>query len=366
MFSRLNFFLLTRFASIFFLSLVAGGLSAKAQSGSMPQRNVSPAALSPVILVERPDAVQEFNVDPQQVKQMVNRALQRLTSSTDIGTAWTRLGITPADVVGIKIATAGGPGLSTHYALVRAICDGLKAAGLPPSQIIIWDKFRDKMGAAGYTVRPATDQQPAIASIVPGSSYDPDVYFRSGIIGNLIWGDFQFNRSIGSPDFDTSRILSQSYYTKLVTQICTKIINVPVLNYNEYFGIDACMSNLAMGSIDNNRRFQGPPTYGDPYIDEIYDQGFIRRKVVVHILDALVAQCAGGPAFNPQYCQSYGALYVGRDPVAIDSLALPRLEYLRRQLNVTSVGNLSTYLTSAAVMSLGTTDRRRIQFLRVQ
>jgi hypothetical protein len=29
------------------------------------------------------------------------------------------------------------------------------------------------------------------------------------------------------------------------------------------------------------------------------------------------------------------------------------------------VGNTSTYITSAAVLGLGTTDRRRIQFLRV-
>jgi hypothetical protein len=60
-----------------------------------------------------------------------------------------------------------------------------------------------------------------------------------------------------------------------------------------------------------------------------------------------------------------GSIYVGRDPVAIDSLALPRLERMRWFLNVPSVGNASTYLTSASVLGLGTTDRRRIQFLRV-
>ena len=57
---------------------------------------------------------------------------------------------------------------------------------------------------------------------------------------------------------------------------------------------------------------------------------------------------------------------MGRDPVAIDSLALPRLEKMRRQLNVPNIGDISSYLTSASVLGLGTTDRRRIQFLRVQ
>jgi hypothetical protein len=320
--------------------------------------------LSPVIIVQRPEAVQDFNADPAQVRQMVNRALMTLTSSTDIGTAWTRLGITPQDTVGIKITTGGGPGLSTHQALVRAICDGLQAAGVPKYQIIIWDKFQDRMRPAGYALRPASDQQPAIASIVPSNNYDPDVFYENGLRGNLIWGDYQFGASL-SPGFDSDDVTSRSYYTKFLTQICTKIVNVPVLSFNEGFGIDGCISSLALGSVDNNRRFQGAPTYGDPAIDEIFDQSFIRRKVVVHILDALVAQCAGGPAFNPQFCQAFGAIYVGRDPVAIDSLALPRLERMRYNLNVASVGNMSTYLTSASVLGLGTTDRRRIQFLRV-
>jgi len=365
MFFRLNFSLPVRVAAIFITLFLTSPTEVNAQSGAMPQRNVPPLSLSPVILVERPGAVQEFTVDPQQVRQMVNHALLTLTSASDIGTAWTRLGITPHDVVGIKITTAGGAALCTHRALIRAICDGLQAAGLPSSQIIIWDKFQDRMTAAGYTLRAATDNQPAVASIVPGNYYDPAVFYKNGIIGNLIWGDYMFNQSVDSDFFDSSRIVSRSYYTKFVTRTCTKLINVPALNYNELFGIDGCLSSLAFGCVDNNRRFQGPPTYGDPAIDEILDQDFIRRKVVVHILDALVAQCAGGPAFNPLFCQSFGALYVGRDPVAIDSLALPRLEKLRREMRVPSVGNTSSYVKSAAVLSLGTTDRRRIQFLRV-
>jgi len=365
MLSRLNSSLPVRLAGIFLALFLAGAAEGNAQSGAMPQRNVPPLSLSPVILVERPGAVQEFTVDPQQVRQMVNRALLTLTSAPDIGTAWTRLGITPRDVVGIKITTAGGPALCTHPALVRAICDGLQAAGVPPAQIIIWDKFQDKMRAAGYALRAATDNQSAIASIVPGNNYDPAVFYKNGVIGNLIWGDYQFNQMIDSDFYDSSPIVSRSYYTKFVTQICTKLINVPVLSYNELYGIDGCLSSLAFGCVDNNRRFQGPPAYGDPAIDEILNQDFIRRKVVVHILDALVAQGAGGPAFNPLFCQSLGALYVSRDPVAIDSLALPRLEKIRRETNVPSVGNTSSYVKSAAILSLGTTDRRRIQFLRV-
>ena len=352
-------------AAAFLASFLAGVDRADAQGTSVQSRTVSNLSLSPVILAERPEAVQDFSVDAQQARQMVNRSLLALTSAPDIGTAWKRLGITPQDVVGIKISTAGGSALCTHRPVVQAICDGLQSAGVPTTQIIIWDKFQNKMALAGYPLQAATNRQVSIQSIVPGNNYDPDVFYRNGVVGSLIWGDFQFSASIDAANFD-SNMLSRSYYTKFVTSICTKLINVPVLTCNEYIGLEGCLSSLALDSTDNNRRLQGPPTYGDPAIDEIYNQGFIRRKVVVHILDALVAQCAGGPGFNPQYCRSLGSIYVGRDPVAIDSLVLPRVEKMRREVNVPTVGNTSTYITSAAVLGLGTTDRRRIQLLRLQ
>ncbi len=280
-------------ALLFTAIFLAGGAAwGSAQSGAMPQRNVPPQSLSPVIISERPDAMQSFTADPQQVRQMVNRELLTLTSSTDVATAWDALGITPQDIVGIKISTAGGPGFCTHRALVKAISDGLHAAGLPLSHIIIWDKFQDQMTAAGYAPQAATDTQPAIASVVP-DNYDPEVFYKNGMIGSLIWGDFMFSQSLDSSDPDSDRNLTRSYYTKFVTQTCTKLINVPVLSYNQYIGIDACLSGLALGSTDNNRRIQGPPTYGDPGIDEILFRSFFRRKVVVHILDALVAPVRG-------------------------------------------------------------------------
>src|ERR1700734_1887497 len=229
-----NFSLSVRTAGIFLVMLLAGSAAGNAQSGAFPQRNIAPASLSPVILAERPDAVQDFTADPQQVRQMVNRALLALTSASDIGTAWTRLGIMPKDVVGIKITTAGGQGFCTHHALVRAICDGLQAAGVPSAQIIIWDKFQDKMGPAGYALQAATDSQASIQSIVPGNNYDPAVFYKNGIIGNLIWGDYQFNQMVDSDFYDSSPIVSRSYYSTFVTQTCTKLINVPVLSYNEF------------------------------------------------------------------------------------------------------------------------------------
>jgi hypothetical protein len=359
---------------------------APAQSFNPPPAPTLP--LSPVILSENPDVVQRFAVNADLARSMLDRAILKLTSASDIGMAWTRLGVTPQDVVGIKITTMGGPALCTHRPIVQAICDGLQAAGLPLSHIIVWDKMQDEMIRAGYTPVAATDTHVGIASIFPGTGYDPDVFYKNELLGTLIWGDSQFIRhgddldaearvpannqaygGAGSTDALAGNLGVQtgnrSYYAQLETRLCTKIINVPVLTDNSYVGINGCLASLALASVDNNRRFQGDPTYGDPAICEILDKDFIRHKVIIHILDALVAEYAGGPLFNPQFTQSIGALYVSRDPVAIDSLVLPRLERWRRQGHIDPIGATASHVASAALYHLGTNDPGRIQLVRI-
>jgi len=374
-----------------------------AQSGNEPtlagsSPSPAPLPLSPVIWAENPDVVQRFAVNNQAVHDMVDGSLLKLTSAPDIATAWTRLGITPQDVVGIKITTIGGPLLSSHHAVVQAICEGLQAAGVPTSHIIIWDKDASDMRYAGYAPVSATATNVRIGAIFPGTGYDPDAVYQNGILGTLIWGDSEFVRhdddisqamrdvvkskpfgdgataNDASAEEDTltgssiPQTSNRSYYARLVTTICTKIINVPVLCDDSYVGIDGCMASLAMGCVDNNRRFQGDPTYGDPAICEILENNYIRRKVVVHILDALVAQYAGGPRFDPQFTKSIGAIYTSRDPVAIDSLVLRRLETWRaadRNGRIDPIGKTASHVHSAASYNLGTDDPHRIQLVRL-
>jgi len=329
----------------------------------------------------------------------VDAALLKLTSASDLGAAWIRLGITPQDVVGIKITTMGGPLLSTHHAIVQAICDGLQAAGVPPSHIIIWDKDASDMRSAGYAPAPATDSHVGIASIFPGTGYDPDVVYKNGILGTLIWGDSEFinhgddedlsqaasqavknkayggSSAFGSGGVDDSlanpsvpQTSNRSHFARLVTTLCTKIINVPVLTDNSYIGINGCLGSLALGCVDNDRRLQGDPTYGDPAISEILSKDFIRRKVVIHILDALISEYAGGPRFDPQFTKSIGAIYVSRDPVAIDSLVLRRLEQWRaadKQGRIDPIGKTAAHIHGASAFDLGTDDPTRIQLVRL-
>jgi hypothetical protein len=373
------------------------GLACGQTSNPAPAVPAPPPPLSPVIWTENPDVVQRFAVNAPQVREMFDRSLFKLTSSSDTGTAWKRLGIKPEDVVGIKISTIGGPLGATHHALVQAICDGLQAAGVPPKHILIWDKDATDMTAAGYTPTPGSTDQVTIGALFPGLGYDPGVSYHSGVVGTLIWGDSQFVRSSTNADLtsaaadavknkpldgtttDTAhddllgadripQTSAESFYARPVTTICTKIINVPVLTDNPYVGIQGCLASLALGMTDNNRRFQGDPSFGDPAICEILDKDFVRRKVVLHVMDALIAQYAGGPHFDPQFTHPIGALYVSRDPVAIDSIVLKRLEKWRtmdKNGRIDAIGKSAAHVHDAVNYNLGTDDPQRIQLIEL-
>jgi hypothetical protein len=347
---------------------------------------VAPNTPSPVIVCEHPDVVQRFSVDPARAESMVNSCILKLTSASDLGTAWTRLGITPQDIVGIKITTAGGQLMSTHRPIIRAIISGLHAAGVPLNHIILWDKNSTMMVQAGFPPSRGTANQVPITCVYPDTGYDPIQTYVSELSGTLIWGDSEFIK--GSPDdmignvqtaidkqfpghsaashvSEVKQASNASHYANLVTHVFTKIVNVPVITDCPGLGLNGCLASLALACVDNNRRFQGDPTYGDPAIGEILSRDFIRKKVVLTVADAMIVQFAGGPEFDPEFCEPIGAVYVGRDPVAIDALILPRIESWRKHHQVDPLGNTAAHIHGCTYSGIGTDDPHRIQFIQI-
>src|SRR5439155_10211687 len=97
--------------------------------------------------------------------------LLKITRCDDTGEGWRTL-VHPKDRVGIKISAAGGSYFSTHRAIVDAIAAGLKKAGVPAKNILVWD--RGDLAAAGYR---NGDYQ--VRSIEPIYGYDPKQVFTA-------------------------------------------------------------------------------------------------------------------------------------------------------------------------------------------
>jgi hypothetical protein len=289
---------------------------------------------------------------------MVNQLLLAVTLEPDVASAWRSL-VSPNDKIGIKISAAGGEIFTTHRDIVNAIVDGLVAAGHPRAGIIVWDKALGGIKEAGYT----GNEGYQLKSIAPHDGYDPKITVSAPFLGNLIWGDFEYIGGKGESPLlgDETNTSSVSHLAKIVTSEVTKIINVPVLSNSERNGVAGCLYNVTIPNIDNSRRFGVPPDFGASSIPEIYSDPHIGRKVVLNLMDGLLAQYAGGPQSQPNYAFTFDTLYASKDPVAIDAIARRQFDVWRKKGRLPLVGRTGAHIDLAAEMGLGNANPARIQ-----
>jgi len=227
---------------------------------------------------------------------MTNALVCAVAGQSDVASAWRTL-VRPNDRIGIKISAAGGELFTTHREIVYAILDGLVAAGHSRRDIIIWDKSLGGAREAGYTESDGYQ----LRSIEPRDGYDPKAIFSAPFLGNLIWGDFEYIGNRGEVPLlsETENTSSLSHFSKIVANDVTRIINLPVLSDSVRNGIAGCLYNVTIPNVNNWRRFGGPPDFGASTIPELYADPHIGQKVVLNLMDGLLAQYAGGPESQP-------------------------------------------------------------------
>jgi len=307
---------------------------------------------SHVVLVRDPSAMNSFTADATKVHAMVAAGINTLTGEGDEAAAWRHF-VNSNDVIGIKINTQTGPLQSTRRAVVEAIAQGLRAAGVAATNTYVFDRDPIQMRAAGYLKTGTTNQLHEV-SIIDGTGWEPTAYFQDNLAGKLIWGDLLFGKDL---DQDLSK---RSHLPKLVTETITKLINVPVLQNHEVCGLAGCLYNLSLGMVDNIRRFETVGQHGDPMIAEICNMPALRGKLVLNVMDGLIAGYAGGLGFKPRYSWNYGALYFSTDPVAIDSLCVDVLESKGREAKVPLIRQLATHIATATRLGLGQSNAANI------
>lgn len=341
-----------------------------------------------VVLTERSDLVKRFQPDDAAIRAAFNRLLLAYTGQPSPAQAWLTL-VRPQDTVGIKISSTGGPLLGTHRALIEAVVDGLISAGVPPQQIIVWDKFEDQMINAGYVpMQPPSSWQ--CRAVIPGAGFDGERFYFHELAGQLIWGDRDFvgraekkedviqrllRSAAENPDNKTTptpspaestqtptppQVSNRSYFTRLLTRDITRLINMPVLSDHDRIGIWGAVASLALGSVDNHRRFLNNTEAAGRGIAEILENELIQSKTILHIMDGLVSQYAGGPSFHANYAESSGLIMISRDPVALDTLAMERIQDGRRARGLVPVLEPIYHLQEAAALGLGVTERSRM------
>jgi hypothetical protein len=307
-----------------------------------------------------PALMNGYTPNPVAVSDLTDQLILAATGQKTIAAAWRTL-VKPTDRIGIKIAAAGGRDFSTHAPIVQALLRGLVQAGIPASHVVIWD--RPDPAAAGYHSAPGG---PAVRHIEPFTGYDPRSVATIPSVGRLIWGDAAYVPRGPGPlqPAAPEQYSADSHWSKVICGV-NKIINIPVMSSSEDCGLAGCIYNVTIPNVDNWRRFISEPECGDPYLCELYSDAHAGPKVVLNIMDGLIAQYGGGPAWQPHYSWAYSTLYVSKDPVAIDATALRLLELWRKEARLPSLTQRARYLNTAADMGLGVAQPEQINLVQV-
>jgi hypothetical protein len=313
---------------------------------------------SRVVIVENTNAISNFQPDENAVQAMVNLAITNFTGKTTAADAWRSL-VSTQDVVGIKVFSAAGELSGTRPIVVAAVVRGLLDAGLPATNIVIWDKHADDLRAAGFFKLAAQLGVRAAGAVETG--YDPTNFYLpdSPVIGSLLYGDLEFGQK-------GEGVGRKSFVSLLVSRQITKIISIaPLLNENE---IGACgqLYSLALGGVDNTFRFESDVDRLAVAVPEIYALPSLGDRVALDITDALIGQYEGSSRGLLQYSFVLDQLWFSRDPVALDTLAIKELEHERRAFDAPEFKpNLELY-ANAALLQLGMNDTNKIRVEKIK
>ena len=252
---------------------------------------------------------------------MMARGMCALTGKATALEAWREF-VVPADVVGIKVNCGGYPWCISAYEIVAEIVRQLGAAGVPPTQVYVYERFQNQLDKCNYA-----PHLPAGVTIVAAETanrradnrgYDPATYVEADLFG----------------EEDT-----RSNMMRLVTQKLTKIINVPNMKDHGATGATGCLKNIAYGSFSNVARthYKGKShTYS--FVGTLASAEPLRSRTVLQIMDGLRGVWHAGPfARTRKYVFYPKQILFGTDPVAIDRLLLDIIDDKRKAMGAISI-----------------------------
>jgi hypothetical protein len=326
---------------------------------SLPLFAAEPASAPPTLpptstiyVTQEAGALNQLEENPAITRRMVDRVVRAATGQNDSVKAWRSL-VTPTDRVGIKVAAAGGRYFGSHRGIVEAILDGLEQAGIPRSRVVVWDREADDLRSSGFVSEKGGYQ---LASIPPIHGYDRAAQFSAPILGKLIWGDTLFAEKqgkLGKRSEEADQLSSSSYLANVLSKQVNKVINVPVLSDEAGCGVAGAIYNMTVPNLDNWRRFTQTDSDAASGLLDIYADERVGGKVVLTIMDALMAQYAGGPRFNLNYAFPYHTIYASKDALALDANAFRLIEGWRKESKLPSIAERAEWLRAGEQMGLG-------------
>jgi hypothetical protein len=323
-----------------------------------------------VSAVEHPGSIVGGKYQPEAIRATMERGLTGLTGAPTWVDAW-RSFFEKGDVVAIKVSPVGGPTLSSDATVLHNILDGLKSAGVEARDVIVYNRYRDEVVAAGIDkwvpagVRLEFGSPAYNDTQLDMDGYDPDRYMEIALIKpGENWSDPHFRRS---------------YVAKTISRTVNKFINLCVLKHHQSAGVTIALKNMSHGMVNNVNRSHLTRTANacGIFIPSVVSLPVIREKAVLHICDGVKASYHGGPGAKQPFVWEHKTMYFATDPVALDKTGWQAIDARRAQAGMASIAlskpdRASTFLNCqvehieiAGSLGLGVFDDKKIQVRRV-
>lgn len=312
---------------------------------------VAAATRSRVSIVQEPGAVEAYIAVPEKVNLLVARGILRFTGMTSENAAWRSL-VSTQDVIGIKVHSTPGALSGTRASVVSAVIEGLLHAGIPATNLVIWDRQLTDLRLAGYGDVASKYKVRLASSMAEG--FDAATFYDSPLTGNLVWGDLEFEKK-------GDGVGRKSFVSKLVSKQLTRIIDItPLLNHNQG-GVAGHLVTLPLAAVDNTLRFEAQSDRLATALPELYALPAVGDKVVLNITDALIAQYQGEQRSLLHYSAALNQLWFSKDPVALDVLAIQELDRQRRSTEADPARSNMGIYSNASLLELGQSDVKNIK-----
>ncbi len=259
------------------------------------------------------------------VRKGVDQSIMTLAGGLTSQEAWNKI-IKKDDVVGLKVTYER---TKTDYQLIYGVANSLIDAGLPPENIIIFERADYDLTLGNHKIN-RTNKGIKCFGIVKeewhgatneSDKFNPQIY---DIAGNKI------------------------QVCKIVADMCSVIINIPVIKRMSLSGFSTAMKNH-FGCINSPVNLHGDNL--NRHIAILNTVQPIKNKTKLIICDAI-------RNFGSDHVGT-GSIIMSRDPVALDYTAKGILEkHLKREISPKP-----SFIDIAAELGVGVNDPEKIEWI---
>ncbi|MBL9204305.1 MAG: DUF362 domain-containing protein [Opitutaceae bacterium] len=259
--------------------------------------------------------------------------------------------------VGLKIYADSGAGLATPHALVHAVIAALERRGFSKPDIFLVGLNQLRLRITGFLPSLVTGetayQGHPVFVLESGRFFDPVWFYDSPLPTRFdpILADKQIEGVNGESSVEEDR---KSFLATPLFLEADFWINLPVYTDHPILGINGALVNATLWNASNTARFFRSPANAPAAVAEMSAIPELRATWAFTIASLERYQFIGGPYFNSLYTVSESRLWLSADPVAMDTLALQKINQWRKRTGFQPVGEEIRTLEFAETLAVGT------------